>query len=168
VSSRITVRAADTSTEEAVRADAKAIFALSIENYRESSLGEDLAPFDPIRCLQSIVNTIRTGHVWLAFDGEDLIGGLGVVEFDIWYSAATMLSERFFYIRPAYRDGKALRLILRKARATANARGLPLQLTIANAHKNRPPRNGLERIGSVLTYRPRGTAYLIAPEKGLP
>ena len=168
MSSNITVRYADRSSEEAMRADTRAISKLMVMNYRESGITEHLAPFDPTRCLQSIYETIRDGRVVLAFDGDELIGGLGLVEFTIWYSSKTMLSERFFFIRPEYRQGEALRLILREARAIAAASDVALTLTIANAHKRRPPRNGLERIGDVLSFFPRGSAYVVAPAEKAP
>jgi hypothetical protein len=146
-----------------MRADSRAIFHLSAMNYAESGIPEHLAPFDPVRCLQSIYETVRDGLVILAFDGDQLVGGLGCVEYGIWYSPATLLSERFFYIRPEYRQGTALRAILREARAWSVLTGKVIQLTIANFHKDRPPRNGLERIGDVLSFFPRGSAYQVAP-----
>ena len=164
--SKLTLRYADTTSEEAMRADARAIFGLSASLFSEAGIPERLAPVDPVKCLQFVYETIRDGLVLLVFDGEDLVGGLGCVEFDIWYSRKTMLSERFFYLQPGYREGEALRLILTEAKAIADQLGIFLQLTIANAHKERPPRNGLERIGAVLSYAPRGTAYQIAPQKG--
>jgi GNAT superfamily N-acetyltransferase len=168
VSSNIAVRFADTSSEEAMRADARLISTLMVQNYHESGIPEHLAPFDPIRCIQSIYDTIKSGLVILAFDGERLVGGLGCVEFAIWYSPATMLGERFFYIKPEYRSGPVMRAILRVARHWSREHGKAIQLTISNFHKERPARTGLERIGDVLSYFPRGSVFQIAPAEKAP
>lgn len=162
--SNITIRYADTRTEEAMREDSRTIFRLAIQNYEETGFPEGLAPFDPVKCLQSIYETVRDGFVLLAFDGDRLVGGLGCSQWDIWYSQATMLAERFFFILPEYRDGDALKGLLEEAKAVADDLGIAISLTIANTQKrNRPPRNGLQRVASQLTYFPQGNQYLIQP-----
>lgn len=162
--SNITVRYADTRTEEAMREDSRTIFKLAIQNYHETGFPEQIAPFDPVKCLQSIYETVRDGFVLLAFDGDRLVGGLGCAEWSIWYSQATMLSERFFFILPEYRDGDVLKGLLEEAKAVADDLGIAISLTIANTQKrNRPPRNGLQRVASQLTYFPQGNQYMILP-----
>jgi hypothetical protein len=165
VSSNITVRRADTSSEEAMRNDTRALFLLlSVNCHQEVGVPEALAPFDPVKCLSSIYEAVRDGVVFMAYDGDTLIGALGCLEYEVWYSPATMLAERFFYILPAYRDGEAFKGILALARDEADKRGICISISIANMHKaKRPARNGLQRVASQLTYLPQGNNYLIEP-----
>jgi GNAT superfamily N-acetyltransferase len=166
VSSSLTVRYANSDSEEAMREDTRATARLLVGSHLEAGIPERLAPLNHAKALQSIYEAIRDGLVLMAFDGEELVGVLGALQYDFWYSDKTLLAERFFYIKPEYRDGQVLRAILREARDVATDLGIVIHLTIANTHKNRPPRNGLERVGDVLSYLPRGSAYQIAPAEG--
>jgi hypothetical protein len=165
VSSNITVRFAETESEEGMREDSRALFRLlSVNCHKEVGVPETLAPFDPVKCLQSIYETVKEGMVLMAYDGDTLIGALGCLQFEVWYSSATMLAERFFYILPEYRDGEALKGILSEAKSVADDLNVCISISIANMHKaNRPAKNGLQRIATQLTYLPRGSNFLIAP-----
>jgi hypothetical protein len=165
VPSKIKVRYADTTSEEAIRAEARALFGLlSVNCHQEVGVPETLAPFDPVKCLQSIVDAVRDGLVLMAYDGDELIGALGCMQYEVWYSPATMLAERFFYILPAYRDGEAFKGILEEAKAVADSLGVCISISIANMHKGRrPTRNGLQRVATQLTYLPQGNNYVIVP-----
>jgi hypothetical protein len=164
VQNSITLRYADGSNVETARAEARAIFAFLVRMHKEGvGIPEELAPLDHDKALLAIYDVVTKGHVIMAYDGEQLVGVLGVVRFTVWYSQNNMLSERFFYIEPSYRDGPVMRAILRRARDLANEQRLFLQLTISNFHKDRPARSSLERIGDVLSYFPRGSAYQVAP-----
>jgi hypothetical protein len=163
VSSSLSVRYATRSDEDAARNDTRAIARLMVGSHLEAAVPEHFAPLNHAKAMQQIHHVVTTGLCLMAFDGEELIGVLGCVEYDYWFSDETLLSERFFYIKPEYRAGPAMRAILREARLWANATDKVIQLTISNFHKDRPPRNGLERIGDVLSFFPRGSAYQVAP-----
>lgn len=167
MSSNITVRFVNRANMEAMRDESRALFKLlSVNCHREVGVPEALAPFDPVKCLHSIHETVRDGVVVMAFDGDTLIGALGCLEYEVWYSPATMLAERFFYILPPYRDGEAFQGILAAARDVADERGLCISISIANMHKGkRPARNRLQRVASQLTYLPQGNNYLIEPAR---
>lgn len=160
----IAVRYADTSSEDAIRDDARALFNLLLHCHQEVGVPERIAPMDPVKFLQSIVEAVREGLVLMAYDGDELIGALGCLQHEIWYSQATMLCERFFYILPEYRDGEAFRAIIAEAKAVADALGIAISISIANMQKgHRPARNGLQRVAMQLTYLPQGNNYVIVP-----
>jgi hypothetical protein len=166
VSSSVTIRYADT---DAVQDEARAIFTLLVQMHLEGvGIPEHLAPLDHDKALGAIANVVRHGLTVMAYDGAELVGVLGLIRCGVWYSQAPMLSERFFYIQSEHRHGSAMRAMLRAARDCASANGLFLQLTIANFHKDRPARNGLERIGETLSFFPRGSTYTVAPAEKAP
>jgi hypothetical protein len=166
VSSSITVRYA---RRDDAKDEARAIFSFLVQMHLEGvGIPEHLAPLAHDKALASIYDVVTTGYVLMAYDGADLVGVLGLSKFGIWYSHQPMLSEQFFYIRPEYRHGPVMRAILRGARDLANAERLFLQLTISNLHKDRPARSALERIGDVLSFFPRGSAFVVAPAEKAP
>lgn len=161
--SEITVRYADASSEAAMDAETREIAKIMVGSHLEAGVPAHIAPVDHAKALQCIKEAVREGLVLMAYDGDALIGVLGALQYDFWYSSATLLAERFFYIRPEYRaDGRALRAIVKEAQAVADELGIIIHLTIARAHKRRPVA-GLEHQGDVITYFPRGSAYRIAP-----
>ena len=171
MSSDVTIRyvgVGEDLTDDEINDETRRIFRFLVALHQEAGAPEDIAAFDHAKALMSMKECITDGIVIAAeIDGE-LVGIIGLMEYDIWYSQASMLAERFFYIRPEYRDGSVFAALLAELRAIANDLGIVSTITIANMQKTkakRPPRNQLERVASAFTYIPRGAVYQIAPAR---
>jgi hypothetical protein len=165
VSSKITVRYAD-SSEAAINDETRRIFKFLVPLHREAGFPEDLVPFDYAKALHSVKRCILEGAPIMAEVDGELVGFLGLMPYEHWYSSAPLLADQFFYIRPDHRNTEVFERLLAECRAIAEDSRTVVTIVPANLQKaGRPARNGLERIASALSYIPRGSAYMVAPAR---
>lgn len=81
--------------------DAIAIFALLRRRHMESEV--DLAPIDEGKSIMVILQTIREGLVFVATVDRKIVGSIGVVNQQPWWSTEAEPSDLWWYALPEYR-----------------------------------------------------------------
>ncbi len=138
--------------------DAKVIGRLVlIDMYRE--VGR--APLNPDKAFMAIYDCAKAGRAAMIFDGEELIGSLGLVVTDFWYSDQPELVEQWAYILPDYRDGEAGRALFSAARLMAHRMGFPRVTLIVFNKKRSKAKSKLAVIGEQFDFRPAGSAVIL-------
>jgi len=138
--------------------DAKAIGRLVIlEMYRE--VGR--APLNPDKAFINIYDCVKRGNAAMIFNDEELVGSLGLVITDFWYSDEPQLVEQWAYISPDYRDGEAGRALFSAARLIAHRKGFPHVTMIVFNKKRSKAKSKLAVIGEQFDFRPAGSAVIL-------
>lgn len=143
--------------------DCKTIMRLLIGMYDE--VGR--APIDPNKGFIEIYSVVHEQAAFMVFDGENLVATCGLIqpEGGLWYSESTYITERWFYVRPEYRDaGEAVALLFEAARQLSDDTGLLVLLTVFNFKRSRP-RSPLARVAEKFAYRPAGSILSIQPRE---
>lgn len=125
-------------------------------------------PVDVAKGLKTLNYCLANGAVFnVVIDATgEIVGSLGLIKADYWYSPAEFLTDRWFYIAPAHRNGIVLRMLLMEARELADQLKLRIRLFIDNAADRAPatPKKQLEIVASALRYTPSGYVMQINPE----
>jgi GNAT superfamily N-acetyltransferase len=89
----------------AVDADVEKILVLFTEMHDETDYAN--YPFTPIKASAAIRRWVSSddAHVLLAVDGEDIVGAIVGTNNYSWGSDESIVSEQFFFVRKAYRNG---------------------------------------------------------------
>ena len=98
--------------------------------------GRLLAPIDAgksLREIRRVVGEPGYGYALLAFAGEVLVGTIGVIDVDWWYSAESFFAERWFFADPAHRAAGAA--LLAEADAIARSVDAPLVIDVRRRRK---------------------------------
>lgn len=144
--------------------DAEAVFSL----YRQMH-AEGCVPPSAFHALKTMTNVMRLvsgpgSCVLMAMDGDDVAGVLSLYEEAYWWSEDRHITDKGLYVRPEWRDGGALDLLLNAAKNLSDDTGLPVYLTIFNARRRRGGRSGWERVGATLGYINHGATIAHFPE----
>lgn len=138
--------------------DAKAIAPLIlIDMYREVGRGK----LNPDKAFYAIYACINDGKAAMIFDDDTLIGSLGLVEMDFWYSDELQLVEQWAYIHPPYRDGKAMRCMFEAAQEIAVKSGSDQVNMIIFNKERAKARSPIAHIGEQFSFRPAGAVISI-------
>lgn len=106
-----------------------AVFALLIEEHAESGF----APLNPRKTAEVCFRTLQQGMSLVARDADGtIIGSMGLVRETFWYSDAEHLQDVWLYVTPAWRRRGVGTMLLKAARAIADASHDLLFVTIAN------------------------------------
>lgn len=103
-----------------------------------------------------IWRNLATGGVWIARDGDRIIGSIALYRTTLWWSDTEYLKDGWLYVVPEHRNAGTAIALLRAAEAYAMDEGLPLVLTVMNSE-------GLDRKTRFLAkmgYAPVGGLYL--------
>lgn len=82
--------------------DAVAVFALLRKMHEE--LPSALAPIDDGKAIMVILQTIREGLVFVAICERRIVGSIGIVQQQPWWSAENEPSDLWWYALPEYRS----------------------------------------------------------------
>jgi GNAT superfamily N-acetyltransferase len=132
--------------------DALGIYDLLVDMH--SNTGLALPKINTNKVLRRIGYTVEQGKIFLAQRGEHLIGALGVVRDEPWWSSEQHLADTFFYVKPDARAGGTAVKLLGRAKKYAGELGLPLFINLLTGkdlfRKERfLARMGFERVGSL-------------------
>lgn len=116
--------------------------------------GLALPPVNPGKVLKRIGYAVENGKVFLAERPSGLVGALGVVVDEPWWSTQKHLADTFFYVKPDERTGGVAVKLLKAARAYAASQQMPLFVNLLTGkdlfRKERfLARMGFERVGSL-------------------
>jgi len=119
---------------EATIDDADALFDFLLRVAPQS--GRLLAEIDAEKSLHEITRVLTEpayGYALLAFAGDLLVGSIGVIYVDWWYSAESFFAERWLFADPAH--GEAGAALLAEADAIARNVGAPLIVDVRQRRK---------------------------------
>lgn len=133
--------------------DAKMILAF-LAPYHASG---DFPPGNPGKALQAIGEVIGTGAAIMVVKDMVILGSVGMIPGEYWYSDKPLMLDRWLYIHPLHRDGKVLRLLLAEVAHVAMIAGADAQITVNNPRRRRGARSAVEKIASVLRYEVGGS-----------
>jgi GNAT superfamily N-acetyltransferase len=138
-------------------ADAPHLYLLGQENHAADAQSV-LEPMDPEKSAIVMAQQLMAGLAIGAFEGDQLVGTLVLIEHEPWYSRAKRLYGLFFYVRPQWRKTRAAELLRQGAEAIADDMGERLELDDITAREidrksNWYERRGYERIGCIWLRR---------------
>src|SRR5690606_2256934 len=91
---------------------------------QEHRFGGETVPVNPRRAYETIWRLLKNGVVWVAEDGDRIVGSLSIERDRLWWSDTDILVDGWFYIRPDSRDPTLALRLIREARSFAG--GTPL------------------------------------------
>lgn len=91
-----------------------------------------LAPVDDQRAFQNMAAIVDQGHSFVAWDGDEIVGALGLTMVPYWYAEDTFLIDRFLYVRPDRRFGEVGVKLLRAGRDEGKRTGKSVFILVAN------------------------------------
>lgn len=120
------------------------------------------APMNPDKMFLSIYQCVQDRGVAMIFDGDDLIGSIGLVEMDFWYSDEPQFVEQWAYVRPEYRGyPDTARALFSAARKITFDRGFSHATMIVFNKSRARARDGFARIGEQFDFRPAGAVITL-------
>lgn len=138
--------------------DARALAPLLlIDQYRE--VGR--ARLDPDKAFISIYTRVKEKRACMIFDGETLVGSVGLMKTDYWYSDDPQLVEQWAYVDRRYRGGEAMRCIFDFARHVAERDGFPAVHMIVFNPQRAKARSPIAHYGEQFGFRPAGAVITI-------
>lgn len=99
-------------TRQADAFDAVGILQLLMAMHDESPM--TLSPVHPGKALNAINHAIDKGYVEVALQDHYIVGAIGGVSFQDWWSFEERFADLFFYVAPECRKSKAAAMLLRK------------------------------------------------------
>lgn len=137
------------------KAEALKMYEILREMHQESNL--KFPPIDP----EALVNTLglcyNAGKIWLAEDGDKLVGLLGVKPEKFWFSKEGYLADTFFYVSKESRGGRTADRLLEEAEKFSKELKLPFIMAILNGLDVELKGKWLERRG----FEKAGGYYII-------
>lgn len=122
------------------------------------------APLNANKAFGAIYTCVKEGNAAMIFDGERLVGTLGLVINEFWYSDEPQLVEQWAYLAPDYRGGDAGRALFSAARMIAHRLGFPhVTMIVFNARRARAT-TALAKIGEMFDFRPAGALITLEAE----
>lgn len=95
-------------------------------------------PLDRRTAAENVYHTISENMTFVARDNTGrAIGTIGLEEVQVFYSKETILWDKWFYVRPEYRNGIIGKELLRSASAEGEKRGKITIATISNPDRQR-------------------------------
>ena len=122
---------------------------------QEHRFGGETVPVNPQRAYETIWRMLKHGVVWVAEDGDRIVGSLSIERDRLWWSDTDILVDGWFYIRPDSRDPTLALRLIREARTFAD--GTPLCIRVFNADDVDRKDAFLRKIG----FAPMGGIYLM-------
>lgn len=116
-------------TDEATFA---AVFDLLVAEHAEAGIG----PLNPEKTAEVCYRTLEQGMTLIARDKKGrIIGTMGISNKTFWYGDMPYLHDVWLYVAPEHRKKDVCRMLMKGARAIADARNLLLFVTIANPNR---------------------------------
>lgn len=128
-----------------------------IDMYREVGRGK----INPNKAFVAMYACIQDRKVAMIFHGDTLVGTLGLVEMDFWYSDDLQLVEQWAYIHPPYRGGPAMRCMFEAARDIALDSGHEQVNMIIFNKERAKARSPIAHIGEQFGFRPAGAVISV-------
>lgn len=141
--------------------DAKRLFVALIPMHREVGRG----PINPDKAFVWVYSAVKDGAVFVVENAAgEIVGSVALLEADMGYSDVTYLRERWFYVAPAYRDGRVLRLLLAEVKALVDDTGLMAMVKIFNERRfHKADASRLAKVARDLCYYPAGDILEVEP-----
>jgi len=123
------------------------------------------APMNPDKAFVWVYSAIKDGAVYVVeTEAGAIVGSVGLLEADMGYSDTTYLRERWFYIAPGYRDGRALRLLLGEVKRLVDDTGLMAMVKVFNERRfGKADASQIAKVARDLCYYPAGDILEIEP-----
>jgi len=132
---------------------------LLIDMHREVGRGA----LNPNKAFMAIYSAIKGGLAAMIFDGEELIGSVGLVTIDFWYSDDPQLVEQWAYIKPEARANRApLAAMFEAVQHIARSRGEAQVNMIVFNEKRTKARSPISHIGEQFSFVPAGAVIEVA------
>lgn len=132
--------------------DAKLIFRF-LAPYHASS---DLPPLNPGKALQAIIEVIAEGVAIMVIQDGNILGSIGMMPGDYWYSDRPLMLDRWLYVMPQHRDGVVMKMLLEEVARIADRAGSDAQVMVNNPTRRRGPHGPVEKTASLLHYETGG------------
>lgn len=140
--------------------DAKMIFAFLAPFHAACGT----VPLNPGKALAEIVNVISEGVALMVIKDGVILGSIGMIPGEYWYSDHPLMLDRWLYVMPQHRDGIVMKMLLEEVARIADNAGADAQVTINNPTRRRGPRGPVEKIASLLHYETGG--MMLRPSGG--
>lgn len=106
-----------------------AVFDLLVAEHAEAGIG----PLNPEKTAEACYRTLEQGMTLIARDKKGkIIGTMGIANQTTWYGDLPYLHDVWLYVAPEHRKKDVCRMLMKGARAIADARNMLLFVTIAN------------------------------------
>jgi len=125
----------------------------------EHRLGTRQLAMAPQKIATNISNEMASGVVYIADDGNELVGTIGLHPFAPWWTDETILADGWFFIAPEHRRTNAARLLLRMAEEHARDDGRIATIGVFNSHDSDRKEQFFERLG----WKRIGGWYMLDP-----
>lgn len=138
--------------------DARAIAPLIlIDMHREVGRGR----LNANKAFGAIYECVKADRAVMIFKGDRIVGSVGFVEMDFWYSDDPQLVEQWAYVAPPFRGAGSFRCIFEAAQFIAKRDGFQqVNMIVFNKDRARA-RSQLAQIGEHFSFRPAGAVIEI-------
>jgi N-acetylglutamate synthase-like GNAT family acetyltransferase len=133
-----------------------------IEHVREyhDFYADELLPASPNKVLDQLYQTVVAGRVFLAEEGEEIIGSLGCMVTHLWFSDQAHLCDMWLWVRPSKRASRAAVALVEYYKQYADDMGLPAYMEQISGYQPERlekfyARRGFRRVGGIY-FRPGG------------
>jgi GNAT superfamily N-acetyltransferase len=121
------------------------------------------ASIDPVKTMKVAYETVMQHAAIVAEVDGEIVGSLGIVRHQHWYSNDHFLIDQWLYVKPEHRGGEVLPAMLEEAKAIADLAGLRLLVAVTNHKRERGIPGQLGKIASLLRYVPGGSVFEYTP-----
>jgi GNAT superfamily N-acetyltransferase len=123
------------------------------------------ATVDPLAYMESLWQVAQEGTMLMAVREGCLVGFLGISPARYTYSREYFMLERGFWVIPDERGKGAGELLLKEARAIADAAQMILKVVINNPTRRRGSRSAMAKTAELIEYRPAGAVLTFFPTR---
>lgn len=127
--------------------------------------GAARAPVDPDESMRFIYETVTSkdgAAALMVFADGRLIGSMGIMQTQYWYSRDSFLRETWLYVLPEFENAGGMKALLQEAMAISDVSGMAL--VIAPTAKGRRRGAQREHIATLYGYEPMGNVYAFNPK----
>lgn len=123
-----------------------------IDMYREVGRGR----LNPDKAFRAMYECFRMRRAVMIFCGDKIVGTLGLVEMDFWYSDDPQLVEQWAYIAPQFRSFGSIRCIFEAAREIARRDGFDQCNIVIFSRTRKKGRSEAAHVGEQFSFAPAG------------
>lgn len=123
-----------------------------IDMYREVGRGR----LNPDKAFMAMYDCYRQKRAVMIFNDDKIVGTIGLVEMDFWYSDDPQLVEQWAYIVPQFRGYGALRCVFEAVRHIAERDGHDKCNIIIFSRQRQKARSQAAHVGEQFSFFPAG------------
>lgn len=149
----------DLEISPATTSDVSLIFEMLSDMFREQTM----PALDPNLAAREIMRVCEHEAAWVVREGDRLVGTMGLVSANVWYSQESILVTRWLYALPEHRGAQgAWGLMMHEAKELAALTQRKTWLDVFNPEKNRRARK-LQEGFARFSFDPAGARLFYDP-----